>query len=316
MKSHFINDDFRVLESLDYVDEDVKIKYKDVKWDRFPPEVFVFDTATATTTIATAPFVFDQKIYVLGSTSFYAPGTGRDSNSIKNDIKKLFLIEFYDPELDEWTLLPSPLLRNDPPTEWVGHAVLGERRKVLFLDHRSHLYCFDLQKLVWINYSPSLSYSYSDAFYRGRTEFVDGTLYGLSRNHNFTIAAMKVPSEDEDVEKKASVQSLFNKKVGLGMVNFPPQVTSSRSFLHLGNGFFAYLLSGMPLPSSNNLDEHDDKERVLCILIILYSVHILGCFSVGPDVLPPWTKEDAYAAIIQSLHPNSLEAEGGNDVRV
>nr|POE76632.1 hypothetical protein CFP56_15325 [Quercus suber] len=128
------------------------------------------------------------------------------------------------------------------------------------------------------------------------------------------------------------------------MVNFPPQVTSSRSFLHLGNGFFAYLLSGMPLPSHNNLDEHDDKERVLSILIFqafpgtymedhaqakfLYSVHykincafsnqggILGCFSVGPDVLPPWTKEDAYAAITQSLHPNSAEAKGDKDVRV
>lgn len=102
-----------------------------------------------------SPFVFDQKIYVLGSTSFYALGTGRDSELYikKNDTKKLSLFEFYDPELDEWTLLPSPLLRNDPPTEWVGHAVLGERRKVLFLDHRSHLHCFDLQKLVRINYS-------------------------------------------------------------------------------------------------------------------------------------------------------------------
>ncbi|KAL0002803.1 hypothetical protein SO802_016584 [Lithocarpus litseifolius] len=137
------------------------------------------------------------------------------------------------------------------------------------------------------------------------------------------------------------------------MVNFPPQVTSSRSFLHLGNGFFAYLLSGMPLPSRNNL-EHDDKERVLSILIFqafpgtcmedhtqakfLYSVHykinsafsnqggILGCFSVGPDVLPPWTKEamaldlqskeDVYAeATTQSLHPNSVEAEGDKDVQ-
>lgn len=48
------HDDFRVLESLDYVDEDVKIKYKDVKRDRFPLEVFVFDTATATTATATA----------------------------------------------------------------------------------------------------------------------------------------------------------------------------------------------------------------------------------------------------------------------
>lgn len=63
-------DDFRVLESLDYVDEDVKIKYKDVKRDRFSKKVFVFDTVTttATTTIATvmkteknspSPFVFD-----------------------------------------------------------------------------------------------------------------------------------------------------------------------------------------------------------------------------------------------------------------
>jgi len=134
-----------------------------------------------------------------------------ETQTLKNDIKKLSLFEFYDPELDEWTLLPSPLLRNDPPTEWVGHAILGEWRKVLFLDHRSHLYYFDLQKLVWLNYSSSLSYSYSDAFYRGRIEFMDGTFYGLSRNHNFTIAAMKVPSKDEDVEKKASVQFLSNK---------------------------------------------------------------------------------------------------------
>ena len=128
-------------------------------------------------------------------------------------------------------------------------------------------------------------------------------------NHNFIIASIEVPSEyeDENEEKKASVHFLSNKKVGLGMVNFPPQVTSSRSFLHLGNGFFAYLLSRMPLPARNNL-EHDDKERVLSILIFqafpgtymedhalakfLYSVHykinsafsdqggILGCFSV------------------------------------
>ena len=184
--------------------------------------------------------------------------------------------------------------------------------------------------------------------------FVDGTLYGLSRNHNFIIASIKVPSEyeDENEEKKASVHFLSNKKVGLGMVNFPPQVSSSRSFLHLGNGFFAYLWSGMPLPSRNNL-EHVDKERVLSILIFqafpgtyvedhaqakfLYSIHykinstfsnqggILGCFSVGPDVLPPWTKEamaldlqskeDAYAeTTTQSLHPNSVEAEGDKDV--
>ena len=121
-------------------------------------------------------------------------------------------------------------------------------------------------------------------------------------------------------------------------------MTSSRSCLHLGNGFFAYLLSGIPLPSSNNLDEHDDKERVLSILIFqailgtymedhtqakfLYSIHykinsafsnqggILGCFSVGPYVLLPWTKEDAYAAIIQSLYPNSMEVEEDKDVRV
>ena len=33
------HDDFRVLESLDYVDEDVNIKYKDVKRDRFLPEI-------------------------------------------------------------------------------------------------------------------------------------------------------------------------------------------------------------------------------------------------------------------------------------
>lgn len=178
------------------------------------------------------------------------------------------------------------------------------------------------------------------------------SIYGLSRNHNFTIVAIIVPSEDKDEEKKASVHFLSDKKVGLGMVNFPPQVTSFRGFLHLGNGFFAYLLSGMPPPSRNSL-EHDDKERVLSILIFQafpgktykdytqakfrYSVHyeinsafsnqggILGCFSVGPDVLLPWTKvamalalqskEDAYAATTQPLHPNSVEAEGDKDVQ-
>jgi len=100
----------------------------------------------------------------------------------------------------------------------------------------------------------------------------------------------------------------------------------------------------MPLASSNNLDEHDKKKRVLSNLIFqaisgtymedhaqakfLYSIHykinstfsnqggILGCFSVGPYVLSTWTKEDAYATITQSLHPNSMEAKRDKDVRV
>ena len=51
--------------------------------------------------------------------------------------------------------------------------------------------------------------------------------------------------------------------------NFPPQVMSSSSLLHLGNGFFCFVLSGMsPHPEESNYQYvvEDKGKRVISIV--------------------------------------------------
>ena len=133
---------------------------------------------------------------------------------------------------------------------------------------------FDLDTNQWVKYLnrpffPRLSFF-------GGTEFVEGTLYGCRHN---IVVAIKDPLADLLAEEGTLYHPSISKEMGMGMDaiyhNLPPLVDSytSSSLLHLGNGFFCFLVSGNPeLPNDHfqyidNYPVGDDKKRVIRIVI-------------------------------------------------
>ena len=241
-------------------------------------------------------FVVDEKIYVLGSTFTFQGGNKIKNLAEKEAIKEQALFEMYDPSDDKWTVLPNP-----PPiicdienkkTEWVGHAVdLEEARKRVLLIARQGiyncLYSFDLDGGQWIK---CLTLPGPVNTFIGRCELVGGFLYGRSYE---TVAAFKVPlasNENLEEEIKEKIKNSLDKRalwettlaekcpfyyaskeMGMdAMYTFPQQLYSSSSLLHLGNGFFCFVLSGMPPHPYISIDQgsvEDYKKRVISIVI-------------------------------------------------
>ncbi|XP_030931064.1 uncharacterized protein LOC115956943 [Quercus lobata] len=251
-------------------------------------------------------FVVDEKIYVLGST-FTFQGDNKIKNlAEKEAIKEQALFEMYDPSDDKWTVLPNPppiiCDIENKKTEWVGHAVDFEeaRKRVLLLARQglySCLYSFDLDGGQWIK-CLTLPGCPANTFI-GRCELVGGFLYGHSYE---TVAAFKVPlaaaaaaavgnenlDDDEEIKEKIKnspeKRTLWemtlaekcpfyhaSKEMGMDAIYiFPQQLYSSSSLLHLGNGFFCFVLSGMPPHPYISIDQgavEDYKKRVISIVI-------------------------------------------------
>ncbi|KAK7847402.1 uncharacterized protein LOC111994502 [Quercus suber] len=297
-----------------YVAKDVKNKYKNVKRDRYPRDVYVCDPINTNTTIddnkkklmmiSGTPmqtgkakplgFVVDEKIYVLGST--FTSKFLKNVDEKNSDIKKHVLFEVYDPVVDKWSTLPTPshpLIRDSEPeeTEWVGHAVVG--RKVLLhnqfgygvLQHR--LYCYDLDRGEWMNYQNLPSYSGS---FLGRSEFVGDTLYGVY-NRKVSAVAPLADADEEEENMGADVENpLYFPSEDLCSVvdaiyhKFPPKLDSSitsSSLLHLGNGVFCFVMSGRPLHFKHRHGYYaieDNKKGVISIVFFqaLGDKHLRG----------------------------------------
>jgi hypothetical protein len=201
-KLYFLGGEFNIDDP--YIGEDVKANVKNEKRDVFPREVYIFDIATHNSGIGASgdlsdkllvrgtpmnsgkarpqAFVFDDKIYVVGST---IQSNISDRSKLKGlKIRSFAYFEVYDPSSDEWTILPDPPIRK-LKSRWVGHVVVG--KKVILVSWqrgKERLYCFDPKQVQWTKYV-SLP-SYPDNF-SGRIEFVDGTLYGCYHN---TVAAI------------------------------------------------------------------------------------------------------------------------------
>ena len=294
---------------LDYpcIDEDVKIKYKNIKRDIFPRDVYIFDPTnpsllldgTAMNSGKSWPlaFVADEKIYVLGSnftTDIFDISWRKDS-----ELKSLSLFEVYLPKDDKWTILPNPPLEN-VETRWVGHAVEG--RKVFFIAWQQgieRLYCFDLETDRWTKGIALPSHLRNVS---GRIEVIEGTLYGC---YHSTIAAIAPVAEEEEEEEKKEEEReqemeegeeeitelniqqqqeedemgawfrnyrlhVVSREMGMEAIfNVHQQLQSSSTLLHLGSRCFCYVMTGMP-PHPKYGNDHaieDDKVRVISIVI-------------------------------------------------
>lgn len=154
----------------------------------------------------------------------------------------------------------------------------------------------------------------------GRCELVGGFLYGHSYE---TVAAFKVPLaaaagnenlDDEEIkeetknsqEKRTLWEMTLAEKcpfyhvseeMGMDAIYiFPRQLYSSSSLLHLGNGFFCFVLSGMP--------PHPYKKRVISI-VIFQNPH------VGDDQTEEkyFKAKFVHSATMSSIPPSQLMAE-------
>lgn len=154
----------------------------------------------------------------------------------------------------------------------------------------------------------------------GRCELVGGFLYGHSYE---TVAAFKVPlaaaagnenlddeeikEETKDSQEKRTLWEMtlaekcpfyhVSEEMGMDAIYiFPRQLYSSSSLLHLGNGFFCFVLSGMP--------PHPYKKRVISI-VIFQNPH------VGDDQTEEkyFKAKFVHSATMSSIPPSQLMAE-------
>uniref|UniRef100_A0A2N9FNJ3 Uncharacterized protein n=1 Tax=Fagus sylvatica TaxID=28930 RepID=A0A2N9FNJ3_FAGSY len=261
------------------IDEDVKKKYKKVKRDSFPRDVYIFDPDEKVLKLhgekmnngKSWPWAFmaKEKIYVIGS-NFTTDIS--DTSTMKNlELKKLAWFEVYEPIEGKWkwTTLPNPPIGNEE-TRWVGHAVVGTMALLVARQRgKEHLYCFDLDKGQW---TERVSHPSQLCNFSGRTEYVEDTFYGCYYN---TVAAI-APVADKELKNEEDMGARF-KNYRLHLVsgekdmdmdyifNVPPQLGSSSSLIHLGDRSFCYVMTGMPPYPTNGSDHaiEADKKRVM-----------------------------------------------------
>lgn len=79
---------------------------------------------------------------------------------------------------------------------------------------------------------------------------------------------------EKRMERESKMAANYANEMSMDMdatCNFPPQVMSSSSLLHLGNGFFCFVLSGMsPHPEESNYQYvvEDKGKRVISIVVL------------------------------------------------
>uniref|UniRef100_A0A2N9FQF8 Uncharacterized protein n=1 Tax=Fagus sylvatica TaxID=28930 RepID=A0A2N9FQF8_FAGSY len=217
------------------IDEDVKKKYKKVKRDSFPRDVYIFDPDEKVLMLHGEKmnsgkswpwaFVAKEKIYVIGS-NFTTDIS--DTSTMKNlELKKLAWFEVYEP-IDgkwKWTTLTNPPIGNEE-TRWVGHAVVGTMALLVARQRgKEHLYCFDLDKGQW---TERVSHPSQLCNFSGRTKYVKDTFYGCYHN---TVAAI-APVADKELKKEEDMgarHSRINlKKMASGQNSCTPHIMLSR----------------------------------------------------------------------------------------
>uniref|UniRef100_A0A2N9FD57 Uncharacterized protein n=1 Tax=Fagus sylvatica TaxID=28930 RepID=A0A2N9FD57_FAGSY len=257
------------------IDEDVKKKYKKVKRDSFPRDVYIFDPDEKVLKLHGEKmnngkswpwaFVAKEKIYVIGS-NFTTDIS--DTSTMKNlELKKLAWFEVYEPIEGKWkwTTLPNPPIGNEE-TRWVGHAVVGTMALLVARQRgKEHLYCFDLDKGQW---TERVSHPSQLCNFSGRTEYVEDTFYGCYHN---TVAAI-APVADKELKKEEDMGARF-KNYRLHLVsgekdmdmdyifNVPQQLGSSSSLIHLGDRSFCYVMTGMPPYPTNGSDHAIEADK-------------------------------------------------------
>jgi hypothetical protein len=266
------------------IDEDVKKKYKKVKRDSFPRDVYIFDPDEKVLKLHGEKmnsgkswpwaFVAKEKIYVIGS-NFTTDIS--DTFTMKNlELKKLDWFEVYEPKDGKWkwTTLPNPPIGNEE-TRWVGHAVVGTMALLVARQRgKEHLYCFDLDKGRW---TKRVSHPSQLCNFSGRTEYVEDTFYGCYHNMVAAIA----PVADKELKKEEDMGARF-KNYRLHLVsgekdmdmdyifNVPPQLGSSSSLIHLGDRSFCYVMTGMPPYLTNGSDHAIEADKVRYISIVIF----------------------------------------------
>uniref|UniRef100_A0A7N2M9N9 Uncharacterized protein n=1 Tax=Quercus lobata TaxID=97700 RepID=A0A7N2M9N9_QUELO len=257
---------------------DVKKKLKNVERDVFSWEVYILDLSniggsgdslldkllecsTSMNSGKASPraFVADGKICMVGSTIKMSIS---DICKIKDlDLKNFAYFEIYDPIDDKWTKLPNPPIRN-VNTSWVGHIVVG-RKAVLVAWHIAAIAPLVEEEEI--------------------KEEEEGQIEEIEEEEEEEIEEEKV-KEEEEAKKVHHTRSLFkparlfkNHHIHFvseemrkdAFVNFPPQLQSSSSLLHMGNRHFCYVRTGMP-PHSVYGGDHavqDENIRFICIAI-------------------------------------------------
>uniref|UniRef100_A0A2N9FD03 Uncharacterized protein n=1 Tax=Fagus sylvatica TaxID=28930 RepID=A0A2N9FD03_FAGSY len=210
------------------IDEDVKKKYKKVKRDSFPRDVYIFDPDEKVLKLHGEKmnngkswpwaFVAKEKIYVIGS-NFTTDIS--DTSTMKNlELKKLAWFEVYEPIEGKWkwTTLPNPPIGNEE-TRWVGHAVVGTMALLVARQRgKEHLYCFDLDKGQW---TERVSHPSQLCNFSGRTEYVEDTFYGCYHN---TVAAI-APVADKELKNEEDMGARHSR------INIK-KMASGAKFLH------------------------------------------------------------------------------------
>uniref|UniRef100_A0A2N9FCN2 Uncharacterized protein n=1 Tax=Fagus sylvatica TaxID=28930 RepID=A0A2N9FCN2_FAGSY len=316
------------------IDEDVKKKYKKVKRDSFPRDVYIFDPDEKVLKLHGQKmnsgkswpwaFVAKEKIYVIGSN--FTTDISNTSTMKNLELKKLAWFEVYEPKDSKWkwTTLPNPPIGNEG-TRWVGHAVVGMMALLVARQRgKEHLYCFDLDKGRW---TKRVSHPSQLCNFSGRTEYVEDTFYGCYHN----IVAAIAPVADKELKEEEDMGASF-KNYRLHLVsgekdmdmdyifNVPQQLGSSSSLIHLGDRSFCYVMTGMPLYPTNGSDHAIEADK---ISIMVPKNMVYGSLEkrkeAGPSTPPSGPRRITQRSIANSVTERFVAAapaaadDGGDD---